>query len=248
MESNVKLIAHRGYSHLYPENTLAAFKAAMEYDGGSDTIFGIELDVQLTADDRIVVFHDANLKQLCGREEEMVRETSYDKLLTLAETSELLGGEKIPLLDEVLTFVNHAKVLFIEIKSQPNDQETMGPVLAELLESYKPDDDVVLHAFSQTILEDMIERTRHLKVKYGFLFNKIEELQSVPAEFFKKIDYLHPQYDLLFTHEDQILDHGLALNNVWTVNSPQVVERLMSLKSFSFIEAIATNNLALTVS
>src|SRR5690554_4928380 len=53
--------AHRGSSHQYIENTLAAFKQAI--DDGSD---GIELDVQRTKDGKLVVIHDENLKRLTG--------------------------------------------------------------------------------------------------------------------------------------------------------------------------------------
>ena len=58
-----KYIAHRGLFENgsdHPENSLAAFKRAVEED------FGIELDVQLTKDDKLVVFHDGDLKRICG--------------------------------------------------------------------------------------------------------------------------------------------------------------------------------------
>lgn len=57
------LYAHRGLhdgNHQVAENSLEAFRRAME------TGYGMELDVQLTADDQLVVFHDKNLKRVCG--------------------------------------------------------------------------------------------------------------------------------------------------------------------------------------
>ena len=56
-----KLIAHRGASHAAPENTLAAFAAAM--DAGAD---GVELDVRATRTGEVVVFHDPTLERLAG--------------------------------------------------------------------------------------------------------------------------------------------------------------------------------------
>ena len=49
----MKILAHRGYSSIYPENTMLAFRKALEF--GAD---GIEFDVQLTRDDQVVVIHD----------------------------------------------------------------------------------------------------------------------------------------------------------------------------------------------
>jgi len=54
-------IAHRGFSHLYPENTLRAFQKALE--AGAD---GIECDVRMTKDNVLVLLHDADLKRLSG--------------------------------------------------------------------------------------------------------------------------------------------------------------------------------------
>ena len=57
--------AHRGCSQMYPENTLTAFKKAAEIDG----LTGIELDIQLTKDGHLVVFHDETIDRTtdgCG--------------------------------------------------------------------------------------------------------------------------------------------------------------------------------------
>lgn len=52
----IKNFAHRGFSGKYPENTMLAFKKAIEF--GAD---GIELDVQLTKDEEIVIIHDETI-------------------------------------------------------------------------------------------------------------------------------------------------------------------------------------------
>lgn len=61
----VNIWAHRGCSYVYPENTLSAFFAAAEIDG----IKGIELDVQLTKDDVLVVIHDETVDRTTNRAE-----------------------------------------------------------------------------------------------------------------------------------------------------------------------------------
>jgi glycerophosphoryl diester phosphodiesterase len=102
-------IAHRGYhdlSHGRPENTLAAFEAAVAAG------YGIECDLQLSADGIPVVFHDDNLQRLVG-EAGAVSARTADELRTLA----VLGTtERIPTLDDLLALVAGRVPLLIEMK------------------------------------------------------------------------------------------------------------------------------------
>lgn len=104
-------VAHRGLHHLektgIPENSRAAFRAA-KAEG-----YAIELDIRLTRDERVVVFHDAKLDRLCGREGNCAD-------LTAAEITALplLGtAETPPLLSDVLALVNGETPIVIEIKN-----------------------------------------------------------------------------------------------------------------------------------
>ena len=106
--------AHRG---LYdndagiPENSIPAFKRAVEHG------FGCELDVQLTKDEKLVVFHDDDLKRMCG-DPRMLREVTFEEL----ETMRLIGtDEKIPTFDEVLKTVGGKIPLIVELKSERPD-------------------------------------------------------------------------------------------------------------------------------
>ena len=121
--------AHRGlYSEdqSIPENSLAAFAAAAEKG------YGVELDVHMTADEQIVVFHDDSLKRLCGVDGS-VEEQSYEDLsrLRLAGTE-----ERIPLLSEVFDTMGGLPVV-LELKRRRDRQ---GPLLCEktltLIRSY----------------------------------------------------------------------------------------------------------------
>ena len=67
------IIAHRGASAHAPENTLAAFRRAVE--AGAD---GIELDVRLARDGVAVVFHDSSLKRTAGRDDKLAHYTSSE--------------------------------------------------------------------------------------------------------------------------------------------------------------------------
>lgn len=89
-----------------PENSMKAFEKAVEAG------YGIELDVQLTKDNKLIVFHDNTLSRMCGIDL-CVREKTYRELCQLS----LLNSDcKIPLFSEVLRLVNGKVPLLVEIK------------------------------------------------------------------------------------------------------------------------------------
>ena len=106
LENNI--FAHRGYfdNTDIPENSVKAFKKAIRYG------YNIELDVHLTKDKKIVVFHDHNLKRMCGVNK-VIEDCTYDELL---KYNLLNTNCKIPLLTEVLSIINKKCVLLIETK------------------------------------------------------------------------------------------------------------------------------------
>lgn len=99
-----RLFAHRGLyakGNAYPcENSAGAFAAAAARG------LPVELDVRLTADGKVVVFHDDSLKRLCG-EDIKVRELTYDELCL----RRLPDGQRIPLFSEVLDILGGLDVL-----------------------------------------------------------------------------------------------------------------------------------------
>ena len=106
--------AHRGYfdnENGVPENSLAAFDAAMKKG------FGIELDLQITKDGKVVVFHDADLERMCGVQGK-VWEYTQEQLLKM----KLLDTDyTIPSLEEVLALVDDKVPLLVEYKMDKVD-------------------------------------------------------------------------------------------------------------------------------
>jgi glycerophosphoryl diester phosphodiesterase len=94
----MKVVAHRGYSGLYPENTMLAFKKAAE--AGADEI---ELDIQLSRDGTVVIIHDESVDRVTGVSG-LVRDLSFEELRRLnasaAVYGEQFGFNPIPSLDE----------------------------------------------------------------------------------------------------------------------------------------------------
>lgn len=112
------VIAHRGYSECYPENTLAGLQAAL--DEGAQCI---EFDVQFTADNVPVVFHDSELERITGSKGK-VQKVSFSALSTLrASESDRFGDkfsqEPVPSLREVLGMLLQWPnvTAFVEIKT-----------------------------------------------------------------------------------------------------------------------------------
>ena len=133
---------HRGfYDDEKPENSIPAFLKSAEHG------LGVELDVRPTKDGEIVVFHDANLKRMCG-EDKFVRDLTY------AELSELrLGGteERIPLFSEVLEACAGVPVS-CEVKSDTLavDGDFLEKVY-QMLKNYSGDYNVI--SFNPYVLE-----------------------------------------------------------------------------------------------
>ena len=137
-----KKYAHRGlhgtvggYDKPAAENSLTAFARAKEHG------FGIELDVRATKDGEIVVFHDGTLERMTGREGK-VSDFTLDELKAL----KLLGTEDtIPTLKEVLSLIDGAIPLLVELKEEGFDH-TISEKTAEILNGY--DGEYIVEAFS----------------------------------------------------------------------------------------------------
>ena len=118
-------IAHRGLwsPDGAPENSLAAFQAACAHG------YGVELDVQLTADGEAVVFHDAKLDRLTGEPGRLSDHTAADlAAMRLAGTD-----ETIPTLAETLTVIGHRAMVLIELKTPPGEVGALERRVHEVL-------------------------------------------------------------------------------------------------------------------
>ena len=131
------IIAHRGASAHAPENTLAAFRRAVEL--GAD---GIELDVRLAGDGVAVVFHDPSLNRVAGRRGEIAGMNS-DELRTVDAGSwfnrrhperadRSFADERIPTLRETLQLLKRFRgLLYVELKGRGRDIEQLAGAVAD---------------------------------------------------------------------------------------------------------------------
>ncbi len=121
--------AHRGLhsrDKTVPENSMEAFRRAAEAG------YGIELDVQLSRDGQVVVFHDDTLNRVCGVDAR-VDELDYEELKQLR----LCGSEeRIPLFSEILELVDGRSALIVELKPGRRNRELCRKTYA-LLSRYR---------------------------------------------------------------------------------------------------------------
>ena len=122
-------VAHRGLyeaDQTIPENSLTAF------DRAASAGYGIELDLQLSADGRVVVFHDDTLDRMCG-----VQGNVNDYTLTELRAMRLAGtDEQIPLFSEVLLHVAGRVPMIVELKSGTHNEELCEKAWKQL-EAYR---------------------------------------------------------------------------------------------------------------
>lgn len=137
------VIAHRGDCSNAPENTMAAFQAAL--DAGSD---GIELDVFLTSDNRVIVFHDEDTERLTGVKGDITKMT-LDQVRKLS-----VKGEPIPTLEEVFTAFADKLLINVELKAfrQEWERRHTGTEAAKIIRKCGVSERVVVTSFDLFML------------------------------------------------------------------------------------------------
>lgn len=167
------VIAHRGASAYYPENTLASFRGAIAQEADM-----VELDVQLTADDEVVVFHDAKISR-CTNGRGRLKDHKLSQLKELDAGRwfhEKFKGEKIPTLAEVLSLCCGRIAVNIEIKTEAVGQTISGGIEEKCLEA------VELAGMSEHTVFSSFDPRAVLRIK------QIDGRVPVAVLFDKKLD------------------------------------------------------------
>lgn len=227
---SVLVIAHRGASAVEPENTLRAFATAARM--GAD---GIELDIFLTHDQRLVVTHNNSTWQQ-AREKLLVRKS------TLAGLKELnFGrGERIPTLEEVFEeFLTKFSVINVEIKSTGLRTDGIEERLAILIRRFNCPDKILVSSFNPLNLQ----RFRRLlpQVRIGYLMCPE---QTVAVKNRRVIRWLSPDtlnldQNMLKMPRYQPLFALPKTQWIWTLNTVDQMKFWLKRKR---VEAIITNH------
>jgi glycerophosphoryl diester phosphodiesterase len=150
------IIAHRGYSSRYPENTLIAFEEAIQ-----SNVQMIELDVTLTRDRRLVVIHDETLERTTNGRGRVADHTLAElKGLDAGSWfSERFSGETIPTLDEALAMIAGRAAVNIEIKPEAfeahHPDDAVERQVCRLLQRRRDRGDILVSSFDVRVLAEI---------------------------------------------------------------------------------------------
>lgn len=156
-----KLAAHRGYSEIYPENTLLAMEKALELD-----IDMVETDLHMTADGQIILMHDHTVDRTSNGTG-LIREKTFTQMRQLDVGSwkgKQFAGQQVPTFREFLELmVQHPDIeINVELKDYPHESgqfalESCDKSLA-LIEEYGMADRIYINAWSGELLEYVHEK------------------------------------------------------------------------------------------
>lgn len=206
-------VAHRGLSGLFPENTLEAFAAALTYQPEM-----MELDVQLTRDGQVVIFHDETLDRMEGRSG-WLKDYTYQELQQLPV--------KIPLFEEYLDLIRGVQIeTFVELK----DSFVVYPGLAEktvsLAAKYGRVKDCIFFSGNHYSALHCGELHPDARVCFNFDHWILEEGAYCQRH---GVRYTIPYY--LSLTEEIVKDfhqHGVQVFP-WTVDDPQEMRRMAAM-------------------
>lgn len=208
------IIAHRGGRKWAPENTMVAFRKAIDWG-----VYGIELDVHRLKTGEIVVIHDDNVVRTTDGAG-LIKDLSYRDARSLSAGlwfGEDFVGERIPLLEEVLDLADGQVVLNIEIKNAPIEYPGIELDLIKLLSQYSYPERIIISSFDHKVLSKLHKRAPHfaLAILAEAIFVNIESYaKQVGATLW------HPAFDCLRDYDvDEAHKAGLKVN-AWTMNDP----------------------------
>lgn len=212
------IYGHRGASGYAPENTLEAFRLAMEM--GAD---GFELDVHMSRDGALVVIHDESVDRTTDGTG-LVRDLTLAQLKTLDASCgmEAYKGARIPTLDEVFDLIRDTRhIVNVEVKTDEWFYPQIEEKCLALAKEKGVEDRILYSSFNHYTLLKL----RQLKpdAKLGMLFG---DIMVKPWEYAEQlqVDYLHPMkmniYVPGFSEGAAAAGYGV---NMWTINDQETM-------------------------
>lgn len=237
------LFAHRGLNRLYLENSIEAFAAARQA-----AVPGIELDVHLTLDRALVVFHDDNT----GRIDAQLGHTSSSAgpAGLVIETSRLEdlrstpAGRRMPLLDDVFEEFGTDFYYDIELKSKRTDDTGLAAAVAETIQRHGLSPRCVVSSFNPFCLRHF--RKAEPAIPIGIIWSRSEELywflRHGEGALIARVDFLKPEWKLM-EHLPFWMRFFPRLRTLpcipWTVNDPALALTLTAQGAEGIISDVA---------
>lgn len=214
----VIIVAHRGAAGKAPENTMASIRQAIE-----DKTDWVEIDVQETADGKVVVVHDSDFMKLSGNSIKV-----WDA--TLAQLGDIdvgswfaeeFSSERVPTLQQVLELCRGRANLVIELKYYGHDEQLEQRVVDIVEQAGMVDSTAIM-----SLKYDAVKKVRSLRPewKLGLLSaTAIGDLSNLDADFLAVASGMASAGFIRRAHEagKQVF--------VWTINDPVSMSRMISL-------------------
>ncbi|MDD3278040.1 MAG: glycerophosphodiester phosphodiesterase [Lachnospiraceae bacterium] len=231
--TKTKVFGHRGASGYAPENTLPAFELAMEQQAD-----GIELDVQLTKDNQVVVIHDETIDRT-STGKGFVKDFTLEELRTFSFHNQMEAwcGTKIPLLKEVLELVKKGTLeVNIEIKTGIIWYPGIEKKTLEIVRETGMERRVVYSSFNHNSIRKIHELDPSAETAY-LLADVMVDAENYARN--NEVEGLHPSLYQMKMPDflRQYQESGLKVR-VWTVNEEEDLRLLMEQK----VEAVITND------
>lgn len=227
-----KIWAHRGASGYAPENTLEAFGLAVEQKAD-----GVELDVQMTRDNQLVVIHDETLDRVSG-EKGFVKAYTLEELKRLNVNKTIPGYKevKIPTLEEVYDSLKGTGLeINVEIKSSIFWYPQIEEKVLELTKQKDMLDKVIFSSFNHNSVKMIkeMEPAANTAILYSDVLCNLSKYAEMT-----KVDALHPLYIQCYMNTvwEEYQQTKLPLH-VWTVNE----EKDMKFFVEQEVDALITN-------
>lgn len=231
------IMAHRGASGFAPENTMAAFKKALESDADC-----IELDVRLTKDGVPVVIHDSHIKRTSNGGKQFIHDLTLAELKTYdfgAWFSPEYTGERIPTLEEVLQLIQSCEMqLNIEIKNGPIIPDDLEEKVLDLVYKYNVNHRVMYSSFDHMRLQKIYALDRTAKIGLVFhinLINLFSYVDRIGIDVFS----IHPNYFYITSDMvQQAHNRGIKVNT-YTLDDPAWAKKYKDMG----VDGLITNRL-----
>ncbi len=234
-DNDINFVAHRGYSSMYPDNSLEAITAC----NSLNCIEGIECDVHLTKDDELVLIHNdliglrhvyeftydelremGDLRNYLGTKQMLLKGYNYKEYELLSKREQERGKSTFTLatLEEILKTRDPSKKIFIDIKFSGYHDDILMAKIGELI---KGQENIIIQSFNANQLREM--RELYPEYTYQLLIDSTRALKSIDYDF----DAYGIKYTILGEDTvEELLDHDKTVS-LWTVNSYQDFSKLM---------------------
>jgi len=222
------VIAHRGANRLAPENTVAAFKKALEFN-----VDGFENDVHMTSDGRLVVCHDDAVDRTSNGTG-LICEKTFEELRALdfgGWFAPEFAGEKIPTLEEFFELCGPLKVVNVEIKRAVDGSIACAAAVVRMAKEMGVFDKLIVSSFDMDMLQACLAEDADTRICFLYAPDNeeaCEEIEDDPAGFAKKHKLYAYHPFVMLVSPDYIEEcHGAGIVvNPWTINQDHAMNML----------------------